>query len=97
MSRSEYPDSEALEQYKEQQRLEQQIAQLEAGIRQRLTKDAYMRYANIRAANPDLATRVLVALAQHIEKNNIQQIDDEQFKSMLRHLTQKKDIRIRRR
>ena len=85
------------QQAQEEMQVQQQIAQLEAIVRQALTKDALVRYGNIKAAHPEKAVQILVILAQAIQSGHIQKIDDNTFKEILRKITPKqRDIKIKR-
>jgi len=53
------------------------------------------RYGNIRAANPDLALRALVAAIEYIEKTG-RSLEDEEFKGILKGLSPKRDMKITR-
>lgn len=81
----------------EEIQLKQQIEQLEAVVKTKLTKEALERYGNIRAAHPEKAVQVLVVAAQLIQAGQAEMIDDEMLKNILVKLTpQKKDFRITR-
>jgi DNA-binding TFAR19-related protein (PDSD5 family) len=55
-----------------------------------MTRDAYQRYANIRAANPENAVQVLVMANQYIERHKIPTLSDSDFRALLEHSTAKK-------
>ena len=85
------------EEMQEQQQLQQQIEQLEMIVRQVLTKEALARYGNVKAAHPEKAVQLVVALAQMIQQGKIQQINDSQLKEILKKLTpEKKEFNIKR-
>ena len=85
------------EQLQEKQQMQQQIAQLEAIVRQVLTKEALARYSNLRIAYPDKAVQVLVILAQAIQSGQLNSIDDNLLKQILKKLTpQKKEFKIKK-
>lgn len=87
-----------LQELREQQEAQQQLAQMEAAIKQYFTSDALQRYGNIKAAHPDTALRLVMVLAQAIQAGQVKQhIDDEMLKRILGQLTQKRDIKITRR
>ena len=84
-------------QAEEQVQFQQQIEQLEAVVKQVMTKDALLRYGNIKAAHPEKAMQLLAVLAQLIQQGKIQQINDLQLKDILRQVTPKKrEIKITR-
>ena len=79
----------------EQQKIKQQITELELAVKQKLTKEALQRYGNIKAAYPDKAVQLLVRLAQNLDKFNT--INDSQLKEILKQMTPKKrEFKIRR-
>jgi len=81
----------------EETQLKQQLEELEGIVKQILTKDALSRYGNIKAANPEKAVQVLVVLGQLIQQGKIREINDAQFKEILKKLTpEKKDFKIKR-
>ena len=85
------------EQAQEQQQLQQQIQQLEAIVKQALTKEALERYGNLKAADPEKAVQLLVILAQAIQQGQIQKVDDNTLKEILKKLNpKKKEINIKR-
>jgi DNA-binding TFAR19-related protein (PDSD5 family) len=62
-----------------------------------MSKEAYQRYANIRAANPDLAVQVLVTVTQYLEKLKLRTIGDGEFKEILQKIMpQKREFNIKR-
>ena len=85
------------QQAQEEAQLQSQIEQLEAVVRQVLTKDALARYGNIKAAHPEKAIQVLVVLGQLIQQRGMTSINDDQLKQILNQLQpEKKDFKIRR-
>jgi programmed cell death protein 5 len=85
------------DQVQEEAQLGQQVEQLEAIIRQHLTKDALERYGNIKAAQPEKAVQVLAILGQLIQTGKVDIINDEMFRQILLKITpQKKEIKITR-
>ena len=82
-----------MEELKRRQEMEQQLASLEAQVRQHLTKEALQRFANIEVAYPEKASRLVVALAQVISSGRVP-VDDETLKGMLRQMDKKRDFRI---
>ena len=87
---------EAQQQVNEEIQLQQQIGQLEVIVKRKLTKDAAERYSNLKIAHPEKAVQILVLLAQAIQADKINQVNDEQLKELLKKLTQKKEFKIRR-
>ncbi|MBI2564707.1 hypothetical protein HYV79_01825 [Candidatus Woesearchaeota archaeon] len=68
----------------EQQSIQKQINALEAFIKPHLSKEALVRYSNLKIAHPDIAIKSLAIIAQVIEKQNITIISDDQFKELLK-------------
>jgi len=75
---------------------QQEVEQLEALIKTRLTKDALQRYGNIKAADPEKAMHVLMMIAQLIQSDKASTIDDQQLKKILMMIGPKKEIKITR-
>jgi len=85
------------EQSQEEMQMKQQIQQLEGIVKQVMTKEALERYGNLKTAYPEKAVQLLVILAQAIQQGQIQKIDDNTLKEILKKLTpKKKDIKIKR-
>lgn len=85
------------QQANEEEQLKQQIEQLEAVVKQALTKEALQRYSNLKTAFPDRAVQLLVILAQALQSGQITNIDDTTLKEILKKLSpEKKDIKIKR-
>ena len=69
------------QQSQEQAQIQQQIEQMEEVVRQFLTKDALMRYGNLKAAHQEKALQMLVILFQAIQKGQVKgKIDDSTLK-----------------
>src|SRR3989338_4152365 len=86
---------EALQnQAEEQQQLQSQIEQLEAAVKQYLTKEALQRYGNLKAAHAEKAVQLLVILGQAVQQGQIKEkITDEQLKNLLQRMQpEKKDF-----
>jgi DNA-binding TFAR19-related protein (PDSD5 family) len=81
----------------DEQKLQQQVQQLEMTVRQHLTSDAMSRFGNIKIANPELAIQLMVYLGQLIKAGKVAMIDDAQLKTFLMHISNtKKDFTIQR-
>ncbi len=62
-----------------------------------LTKDAYERFARVRAVKPELAAQLEAYMVQLFQTGQIKaEISDEQLKQILGKVTQKKEFKIRR-
>ena len=85
------------QQAKEEEQLKQQIEQLETIVKQALTKEALQRYGNLKAAFPDRAVQLLVILAQALQAGQINKIDDDTLKEILKKISpEKRDVKIKR-
>ncbi len=84
------------DQQEEQAQLEGQLQQLESMVKQLFTKDALLRYGNIKAAHPEKATQLVVVLGQLMQSGKVKKINDEQLKQILKQLSQKSDFNIKR-
>lgn len=81
-----------------QEQAARRYQQLEDMVRQRMTRDAYSRYGNIKAADPELAARVLLSAAQYIDKMKVKMLTDDDFKRLLAGIMpRRRDFQIRRR
>ncbi len=85
-------------QIQEQQQLQAQVEQLEATVKQFLSKEALQRYGNLKAAHTDKAVQLLVVLGQAIQQGQIKEkISDEKLKELLKQLQpEKKEFKIKR-
>ncbi len=80
-----------------EQELAAKIQALEDYLRRRLSREAFLRYGNIKAANPDMALSVLVTVTGYLERNDVSMLSDGDFKAMLKKMIPKKrDISITR-
>lgn len=76
--------------------LQQQIGQVEALVKQRMSKEALQRFGNIKSAHPEKALTLLAVLAKGIESNQLRLIDDDLLKNILLKIQDgKKDFKIR--
>ncbi len=84
------------QQTQEQAQLQQQIARLEAVVKQYLTKDALVRYGSLKSAHAEKAIQALVIISQFIQAGKISgKIGDADFKKLLEQMTPKKrEIKI---
>ena len=85
------------EQSEQNAQAEQQIQQLELIVKQVLTREALERYSNLKTAFPEKAVQILVILAQAIQSRNLEKVDDDTLKELLKKIEPKKrEIKIRR-
>jgi DNA-binding TFAR19-related protein (PDSD5 family) len=90
MSELEQIKQQKIAQMQQEQKLLQQIQQLEALVKTRMTKEAVQRYGNIRAANPELSIQVLALLGQMLQSGKVDMIDEAKFKEIMFTITPKK-------
>jgi len=74
--------------FNDQVQIEQQLQQIENTIKQKFTKEALQRYSNIKIAYPEKRAQLLLILAQ--VHNQIDKINDEQLKEILKRMEPKK-------
>ena len=85
------------EQSEQNAQAEQQIQQLELIVKQVLTREALERYSNLKTAFPEKAVQILVIIAQAIQSRNLEKVDDDTLKELLKKIEPKKrEIKIRR-
>lgn len=77
--------------------IQQQVQALENFVKTKLTKEALVRYGNLKTAHPEKAIQLLALLGQALQTQNIQQINDEQLKDLLKRMEPaKRDFKITR-
>jgi DNA-binding TFAR19-related protein (PDSD5 family) len=82
-------------QQEKQSQLLKQIERLEHTVKQHLTKEAITRYGNLKAGHPEKAMQAIAVLAQLIQAGQIKKkLSDEEFKTILKHMQQKKEFKI---
>ena len=86
------------QEFQEQIRLQQQIEQIESLAKQYLSKEALLRYGNLKSAHPEKAIQIATIIVQLVQSNQIREkISDEKFKELLKYLQKpKKETKIRR-
>ncbi len=85
------------QQSQEQAQLQQQIGQMEDMVRQLMTKEALIRYGNLKTVHHEKALQLLLILFQAMQKGQIAKIDDAMLKKVLEQLTSKKrEFKIKR-
>lgn len=81
----------------EEQQAQQQIAQLEALVKSKMTKEAVSRYAALKSMHPEKAMQALLVLAQLIQAKQAAVIDDIHLKMLLAKINpEKKEFTITR-
>ena len=80
----------------EHQRAQEEITNLESLVKEYLTKEALERFGNIKAAHPQKAFQVIGIISQMIQNRQINAINDQQLKKILKTITPKMDFKIRR-
>ncbi len=79
----------------EEANLQKQIQELEGIAKQYLSKEALIRYGNLKTAFPDKAIKVASLIIQLANSNQItERLDDKKFKFLLEQLQDKKEFRI---
>lgn len=92
---------EELQQRQQQQandelQAQQELTQLESVVKRLMTKEALSRYGNIKAANSERATQVLLILGQLLQSGRVQVVDDQLLQQVLMQITPKRDFKITR-
>ena len=88
---------EVKKQYEEQQAEHQMEQQLESMMRTVLTDKAKARLANIKMVNKEIYFKAVQAVIYLYNAGQITgKLDDEELKSLLKKLTEKKEMKIRR-
>lgn len=78
--------------HSEEANLQSQVAQLDALVKGKLSRDALVRYGNVRTAHPELWLQALVTVAQMPSP-----VSDAQYKTVLEKFQPKKrEITIRK-
>jgi len=73
----------------------QRLQQLENIVKQYLSKEALLRYGNIKTVNQEKALQIISILAHLIETQQIKEkVTDEQFKNLLLNLKEEKNFKI---
>jgi len=84
-------------QFEQQSQVQQQVDQLELLVKQYMTPEAINRYGTLKSVHQEKAVQSLVILTQLIQQGKIKEkITDEQYKSLLSRMTEKKEIRIKK-
>ena len=91
---------EMIERQQEQtqkEKINAQIQQMDALVKNYLTKDALERYGNIKVAYPEKAMQLMAILGQLIQQGHLKdKLTDAQLKDILKQITEKRDIKITR-
>ena len=84
-------DAERLQQMQQIEQLKKQL------LTKMLTKEAFERLGRVRTVNPELAGQVELYLIQVYQTGQLkQQVTDGKLKDILKALSQKKEMRIKR-
>jgi programmed cell death protein 5 len=89
---------EIARQNEENQKVQDQVEQLEAAVKRFMTKEAIQRYGNLKVAHSEKAVQLLVILGQALQQGQItKKITDLQLKNILKQMQQgKKEFNIKR-
>jgi len=69
----------------------QQLQFLEKTAKQKMSRETISRYGNLKIAHPEIAIKVITAIAQAVQAGQIREIiTDDQFKMLLKEMQQKK-------
>lgn len=83
------------EELKQQQELQNRIAEMDSAVKSLMTKEAVQRYTNIKIAFPEKAVNLLILLSQRVRKGKTDEITDEEVKDYLKMMENtKRDFRI---
>lgn len=78
-----------IQQEREEAALQQQIGALEELVKSRLSRDALLRYGNLKTAHPERALQLLMVLGRAIQSGQIKgALSDEQLKSVLKRIAE---------
>lgn len=82
----------------ERQKLQEQIATLEALAKQWMTAEALTRWGTLKSAHPEKALQIAALIAQRAQQGHLKQkLTDVELKSLLAYLqAPKKETKIRR-
>ena len=81
-----------IKELEQQQKIAQQINQLESLAKQYMTKEAIERYSNLKVAHQELAINVISLIAKAVKTNQLKQkITDQQFKDILVEINPNKE------
>ena len=84
-------DLQQMEQLKQAEEMKRKL------LAQVLTKEAWERLARVRAVNPNLAGQVELYLIQALQSGGIKEkLTDGKMKEVLKALSEKKDVKIKR-
>ena len=76
-----------IQQDREEAAVQQQVEALEEIVKARLSRDALLRYGNLKTGHPEKALQLLVVLGRAINSGQIKEaISDEQLKSLLKRI-----------
>ncbi len=80
-----------------EKKLQEEVARLEGIVKSKLSREALLRYGNVKAAHKDLALNLVLILSNLIQQGKVQgQISDAQLKDLLGQLSAKKSFKIKR-
>ncbi len=81
----------------EEEELKQELFKAEAAIKTLMTREAIVRFGNIKAADPEKAMQITAVIINLVNSGQVRSVDDEILKRILATITpKKKDINIRR-
>ncbi len=85
-------------QLQEQQKVQQQIEQLELLAKQHMTPEAVSRYGNLKVAHTEKAIQSIAMVVQLVQQGKIhEKLTDDMYKNLLLNITpEKKGFKITR-
>ena len=79
----------------EDQKIQEQFIALESQVKQNLTKEALIRYSNLKTVHPETAIKLVSIIAQYLMNGEIKEkITEQQLKTVLMQIQEKKGLRI---
>jgi programmed cell death protein 5 len=78
------------EQNSQEMQAKQELAQIEAVVKQHMTKDALQRFGNIKSADHEKAMQLCIVIAQLLQQGRLATVDDAILKQILVQLAPKK-------
>jgi len=84
-------NNQAQQQMQQEAMVQQQLEQVEAVVKTKMTREAISRYGNVKAAHPEKAAHALIVMARALETRQVTQINDDLLKHFLGALTPQKN------
>lgn len=78
----------------EQNDLQLQIQKIESKVKRLFSKKALERYGNLKVAHKEKSIQLIITLNHIMQSEKIEQINDNQLKELLKHMSKNKKINI---